>query len=71
LFDSRVLQVSEDIMLKWRLLAEDGRKAGHTLSQPGLFIAATALHHGLTVVSRDVDEYEMAHVPVFDPWTAI
>jgi hypothetical protein len=28
---------------------EDGRKAEHTFSQPDLIIAATALHHGLTV----------------------
>ena len=32
---------------------EEGRKSGHTFSQPDLFIAATALHHGMTVVSRD------------------
>ena len=41
-------------MFKWRLLVEEGRKAGHTFSQPDLIIAATALHHGLTVVWRDV-----------------
>jgi predicted nucleic acid-binding protein len=35
-------------MFKWRLLVEDGRKAGDTFSQPDLIIAATALHHGLT-----------------------
>ncbi len=68
MFESRVLPISEDIVLKWRLMVEDGRKAGHTFSQPDLFIAATALHHGLTVVSRDVDEYVTAHVPVFNPW---
>ena len=28
---------------------EEGRKAGHTFSLPDLLIAATALHHGLTV----------------------
>jgi toxin FitB len=43
MFDQRVLPVTEDIMFKWRLLVEDGRKAGHTFSQPGLIIAATAL----------------------------
>jgi predicted nucleic acid-binding protein len=30
LFDQRVLEVSEDVMFKWRLLVEEGRKAGHT-----------------------------------------
>ena len=42
LFAGRVLEISEDIMFKWRLLVEDGRKAGHTFSQPDLIIAATA-----------------------------
>jgi toxin FitB len=69
MFDERVLEITEDIMLKWRLLVEDGRKSGHTFSQPDLIIAATALHHGLTIVSRDTTEYEMANVPVFNPWT--
>jgi hypothetical protein len=30
MFDGRVLQITEDIMLEWRLLVEKGRKAGHT-----------------------------------------
>jgi hypothetical protein len=68
MFEGRVLAVSEDIMLKWRLLVEDGRKAGHTFSQPDLIIAATALQHGLTVVSRDVRDYQKARTPVFNPW---
>ena len=68
LFGQRVLDVSEDILFKWRLLVEEGRKSGHTFSQPDLFIAATALHHGMTVVTRDTREYERAGVPVFNPW---
>jgi hypothetical protein len=42
MFDGRVLQITEDILLKWRLLVEEGRKTGHTFSQPDLLIAATA-----------------------------
>ncbi len=68
MFEGRVLAVSEDVMFKWRLAVEEGRKARHTFSQPDLIIAATALHHGLTVVSRDVSEYRKARVPVFNPW---
>lgn len=68
LFDQRVLAVSEDVMFKWRLLVEDGRKAGHTFSQPDLIIAATGLHHGLTVVTRDTGDYARARVPLFNPW---
>lgn len=68
MFESRTLSVSEDIMFKWRLMVEEGRKAGHTFSQPDLIIAATALHHGLTIVSRDTGGYEKTGVPIFNPW---
>ena len=68
LFEQRVLQVSEDVMLKWRLMVEDGRRAGHTFSQPDLIIAASAAHYGLTVVTRDVSDFERAKVPVLNPW---
>lgn len=52
----------------WRLPVEEGRKAGHTFSQPDLIIGATAHHHGLTIVSRDTGEYVKARVVVFNPW---
>jgi len=68
MFEHRVLPVSEDVMVKWRLLVEDGRATGHTYSQPDLIIAATALHHGLTIVTRDTSDFERAHVPVLNPW---
>jgi len=69
MFEARVLPVSEDVMFKWRVLVEDGRKAGHTYSQPDLIIAATALHHGLTVISRDTADFARARVPVVNPWS--
>jgi predicted nucleic acid-binding protein len=68
MFAQRVLEVSEDVMFKWRLLVEEGRKVGHTFSQPDLIIAATALQHGLTVVTRDTGDYKLARVPLFNPW---
>lgn len=68
MFDRRVLSISEDVMFRWRVLVEDGRKTGHTFSQPDLIIAATALHHGLTVVTRDTADYARARVPLLNPW---
>jgi len=68
MFAGRLLPITEDIMLKWRLLVEEGRKIGYTFSQPDLIIAATALHYGHTVVTRNRTDYDKAHVPVFNPW---
>jgi len=67
-FAGRILPITEDILLKWRLLMEDGRKSGRTYSNPDLLLAATALQHGLTVVTRDRSDFDKARVSVFNPW---
>ena len=67
-FAGRILPVTEGILLAWRLLMEDGRKSGHTYSHPDLLLAATALQHGLTVVTRDRSDFDKARVSVFNPW---
>ncbi len=68
LFAGRVLAVTEDVLLRWRLMLEVGRKKGHTFSEPDLLVAAMAALADLVVVSRDVSEFIVAGVPVFDPW---
>lgn len=69
LFAGRVLAVTEDVLLRWRLMLEAGRSKGHTFSEPDLLIAALAAQAGLIVASRDTSEFVAAGVPVFDPWT--
>jgi predicted nucleic acid-binding protein len=71
MFEQRTLAITEDIMFKWRLLVEDGRRVGHTFSQPDLIIAATALEHGLTLVSRNTNDYDKARVTVHNPWRSV
>ena len=70
MFTGRALEVTEDIMLEWRLLVEEGRKINHTFSQPDLFIAAIALHHDLTIVTRNQKDFDKTRVPIFNPWDA-
>jgi predicted nucleic acid-binding protein len=60
MFEQRVLPITEEVMLRWRILVDEGRKMGHTSSQPYLIIAATALHHGLTLVTGDRGDFEKA-----------
>jgi predicted nucleic acid-binding protein len=68
MFDQRVLPITEEIMLRWRVLVEQGRKAGHTFSQPDLIIAATALHYSFTMVTRNCSDFERAGVDIVNPW---
>jgi predicted nucleic acid-binding protein len=68
MFEQRVLPVSEDVLISWRLAVAEGRRAGHTYAQPDLFIAATALHYGMTVVTRDIAGFARTGVSLLDPW---
>jgi len=67
-FDRRVLPVTEDILLQWRIMSEAGCKRGHTFSHPDILIAATAAQHGLSVVTRNAGEFVAAGILVFNPW---
>ena len=68
MFASRILPVTEDILLRWRWLLETGRRDGYTFEQSDALIAATAAHHGLTVLTRDVEPFKRAEVRYLDPW---
>lgn len=68
LFEGRTFPISEDVILRWRLLVEAGRRRGHTFGQPDLFIAAIAAEENLIVVTRDTAHFEAAGVPVLNPW---
>jgi toxin FitB len=69
LFAGRVLAITEDVIVRWKTMVVEGRKRRHTFGQPDLFIAAIAALQDLAVVTRDIDEFVEARVPVFDPWT--
>lgn len=69
LFAGRTLALSEDVVLRWRLMIEGGRRRGHTFGQLDLFIAALAADNGLIVVSRDRTHFVAAGVPVLDPFS--
>jgi predicted nucleic acid-binding protein len=68
LFVGRELSTSEEIWLVWKLLEHDGRRTGYTYPQPDLVIAAIAVHHGLTIVTRDAEPFMRTGVAVHNPW---
>lgn len=67
-FANRILEIDEQVILRWREMVEDGRKAGHTLSQPDLFIAAVADIHNLCVVTRNTRDFQHCDIAVLNPW---
>ena len=67
-FAGRILPVTESIAERWGHLAAATRKRGVTLAVADGVIAATALEHGLTLVTRNVKDFEGLGVAILNPW---
>ena len=69
-FAGRILPIDETIAERWGVLAGQRRLKGRPLGVADGLIAATALHHKLTVVTRNVKDFESLGVTVFNPWNS-
>ena len=69
-FDGRMLPITERISERWGILAGECQRKGRGLTMADGLIAATALEHDLTVVTRNVKDFADLGVSVFNPWPA-
>ena len=67
-FSGRILSIDADVADRWGLLAAGAKIKGRPLSAIDGLLAATALQHNLTIVSRNVGDFTNTHVPVVNPW---
>lgn len=67
-FASRILPVDAEVADRWGLIAAETKRQGTPMPTVDALLAATALHHGLTVVTRNVSDFAAARVPLVNPW---
>jgi predicted nucleic acid-binding protein len=67
-FAGRILPVDQPVADRWGLLAGRAAAAKHPLPVVDALLAATALQHNLTLVTRNTKDVAGTGVPVFDPW---
>jgi len=67
-FAGRVLPIDAAVADRWGLLAADAKRRGKPLSVVDGLLAATALHHNLTIVTRNVADFKGLSIPVLSPW---
>ena len=67
-FANRILPVDEAVADRWGRLTARAEAAGRRLAAMDGLLAATALHHNLTMVTRNVKDVAATGVPVFNPW---
>ena len=65
---SRVLPVTVDVARVWGEITAVGHNRGYTIEVADGLIAATAMHHGLRVVTRNVKDFEPTGVRIINPW---
>jgi len=68
-FADRLLSFDDAVAERWGQLEAWAKKRRLTLSTIDAQLAATALHHGLTFVTRNTSDVDPTGVPVFNPWS--
>jgi predicted nucleic acid-binding protein len=67
-FDRRVVPIDMAIAAAWGEISASARRKGRPIDAMDGLIAATAEVHAMTVVTRDVRDFETAGVTLLNPW---
>ncbi len=69
-FGSNLLPVSKAIADQWGRLTVRAKRNGMALAIIDGLLAATALEHDLSVVTRNVKDFDGLGISIINPWTA-
>lgn len=67
-FEGRIIGINEDVALQWGQILGKSQVKGIIIPAIDGLIAASALVHHLTVVTRNKKDIEKSGVSIFDPW---
>ena len=68
MFPKQILPVDCETALLWGQLTARAQLQGAVIPAPDGLIAATALRHGLTVLTRNTKRFSQSGASVVDPW---
>ena len=68
-FAGRLLPFDEWVAERWGQIEAVAKRQRLTLPTIDAQLAATALHYGLTFVTRNTNDLRRTGVPLFNPWT--
>lgn len=67
-YQDQLLPISVDVALRWGHLTADLRRQGKKMQLTDSLIAATALAHNLTLVTRNDRDFQHTGVSLYNPW---
>jgi predicted nucleic acid-binding protein len=68
-FEERLLTIDADTANVWARIMAQGQASGHAPGTMDAFIAATVLRHNMTLVTRNVSDFEPLGVKLVNPWS--
>ena len=69
-FQDRIVPVELGVSLAWGRLTGALASKGKPMPALDSLIAATALHHGLVLATRNLGDFRHSGVKIIDPWNA-
>ena len=70
-FDQRILPINVEIAQACGKIMNGGRVAGRPIGPMDAFIAATAQIGDLTLVTRNISDFEFIGLPMISPWNHV
>lgn len=67
-FGGRVLVLDASTFVTWGKMTAEQRRKGETQSVMDSLIAAVALEHKMVLVTRNVGDFKVTGLSVFNPW---
>lgn len=67
-FAGRILGIDAAVADRWGVLSASAKRTGTPLAAIDGLLAATAIHHKLTLVTRNVNDFAGTPVDVLNPW---
>ena len=67
-FEDRILAIDQRVAETWGIVMARGQKVGMRLNSIDAFLAATAETYALTLVTRNVKDFERIGISLLDPW---
>jgi toxin FitB len=67
-FENRIFATDTALAILWGRTARLARQGGHQIETMDALIAATAEHHNLTIVTRNVADFSALSLPLLNPW---
>ena len=67
-YQGRILEVDERVAECWNTLVGEALRAGKPLPTLDSYLAATAVTHNLTLVTRNTKDFENLSLKTLNPW---